>query len=72
MDNFDIFPTVVKLVLLKALFSIEVKQDLKIRQMNVVTVFAYDFLDKNIYIIQPSLIPVEEIEKMIGQLRKTL
>ncbi len=72
MDNFDIFPTVVKLVLFKALFSIEVKQDLKIRQMNVVTVFAYNFLDKNIYIIQPSLIPVEEIEKMIGQLRKTL
>ncbi len=53
MDYMDRFVIVVNRVSYKFLFAIGIKQRSTIWQMDIVTVFLYDFLDKNIYGIQP-------------------
>lgn len=51
LDYFDKFATFVKPVSYKCLFAIWVKEKLKIRNIDVVTIFFNDYLDKIIYVI---------------------
>ena len=54
----------------KCIFGVSVKRGYKIRQMDVITAFMYEFLDEVIYVEQPHLF--ELCLELICRLRKAL
>ena len=62
----------IKPVSYKAFFKIGVKCGLIIQYMDVVTAFLYGFLDKAIYIIQPTLFEVKKLQDQVCLLQKAL
>ena len=70
LDYLETFAVVVKPIINKCLFAVEVKRGYQIRYMDVVTAFLYGFLDRVIYIKQPHLF-VTKLDK-VCQLIKAL
>ncbi len=59
LDYVEIFAAVVKPMSYKCLFAVGVKRGYRIRYMDVVTAFLYNFLDEIIYMEQPHLFATE-------------
>ncbi len=66
----ETFAAVVKPMSYKCLFGVNVKRGYKIRQMDVVTAFLYEFLDEVIYVEQLHLFELRS--ELVCRLRKAL
>ena len=55
LDYKDTFAVVIKPMSYKTMIAVGVKKRYKIRHINVVTAFLYDYLDELIYVTQPHL-----------------
>ena len=64
------FVIVIKSMLYKFFMTISIKQNLKIKYMNVVVVFLYEFLNEIIYVIQFILFEIEKKKQIICLLKK--
>lgn len=56
IDFVEIFANIVKLILYKYLFKVNIKQGYKIWQIDIITAFLYNFFDEIIYIEKPYLL----------------
>ena len=70
LDYTETFVIIIKSQTWKTLFTVARKNEWQYNQLDVVTVFLYDFLDKEIY-IQQSL-DLEQRSELICLLKKTL
>ena len=70
LDFIDIFVFVVKSMFWKVMMTVFAKRDYRIRQMNVIIAFLYEFLDEKMYVRQSTHMK-DEISK-VCLLKKTL
>jgi hypothetical protein len=71
MNFNEIFVIIIKSMFYKSLIVISTNNELQIRYMNVVTIFLYDFLKKEIYINQSENYEIN-VDTIIYKLIKTL
>ena len=72
IDYTDIFSPVVKLITIRTVLGLVMKEDLHLQQMDVKTAFLHGDLDEEIYMQQPQGFEVKGKEKLVCKLQKSL
>ena len=72
LSYLNTFVTIIKSMSYKFFMTINIKRDLKIKHMNIMIVFLYEFLDEVIYITQFILFEIKNKKQIVYILKKTL
>ena len=70
LNYLNTFVTVIKSMSYKFFMTISIKRDLKIKHMNVIIVFLYEFLDEIIYVTQFILFEIKNKKQIVCILKK--
>ena len=70
LNYLNTFVTVIKSMSYKSLMTISIKRNLKIKHMNVMIVFLYEFLNEIIYVTQFILFEIENKKQIVCILKK--